>query len=51
VVFAATAADVTDVVVGGRPVVRDRVHLAVDDVSSALAAAIASVDFAQGEFG
>ncbi|MBA3251968.1 MAG: formimidoylglutamate deiminase, partial [Geodermatophilaceae bacterium] len=31
-VFAATAADVTDVVVGGRPVVREGVHLRVPDV-------------------
>jgi cytosine/adenosine deaminase-related metal-dependent hydrolase len=41
-VFAATAADVTDVVVGGRPVVRDGRHLAVGDVGAALAAAIAA---------
>jgi hypothetical protein len=35
-VFAATAADVTDVVVDGRPVVRDRGHLVVTDVSRRL---------------
>jgi formiminoglutamate deiminase len=42
-VFAATAADVTDVVVDGRPVVRDRRHLLVDDVPRALADAVAAV--------
>lgn len=41
VVFAATAADVTDVVVGGRPVVRHGQHLSVPDVGAALRAAIA----------
>lgn len=35
-VFAATAADVTDVVVDGRPVVRERGHLVVTDVSRRL---------------
>ncbi|MFL6140035.1 MAG: formimidoylglutamate deiminase [Frankiaceae bacterium] len=43
VVFAATAADVTDVVVGGRPVVRDGRHLAVGDVGAALASAIGAL--------
>jgi formiminoglutamate deiminase len=42
-VFAATAADVRHVVVGGRPVVRDGTHLLVDDVPGALAAAIAAL--------
>jgi formiminoglutamate deiminase len=42
-VFAATAADVTDVVVDGRPVVRDGVHLLVGDVPRALADAIGRV--------
>jgi formiminoglutamate deiminase len=42
-VFAATAADVRQVVVGGRQVVRDGVHLRVGDVGAALAAAIAVV--------
>lgn len=40
-VFAASAADVTDLVVGGRPVVRGGVHLGVGDVAGALHAAIA----------
>jgi formiminoglutamate deiminase len=40
-VFAATAADVTSVVVGGRQVVRDGRHLLVGDVAAALARAIA----------
>jgi formiminoglutamate deiminase len=39
-VFAATAADVTSVVVGGRQVVRDGHHLWVDDVGAALAHAL-----------
>jgi formiminoglutamate deiminase len=43
VVFAATAADVTDVVVAGQPVVRDGVHLAVGDVGIALRDAITAV--------
>jgi formiminoglutamate deiminase len=43
-VFAATAADVTDVVVDGRHVVRDRHHVDVPDVGAALAAAIAAVE-------
>jgi formiminoglutamate deiminase len=42
-VFAAGAADVTDVVVDGRPVVRDRRHLLVDDVPRALHHAIRAV--------
>ena len=44
VVGAATASDVTDVVVGGRPVVRDGAHLLVPDVPGELAAAIASTE-------
>ncbi|MGP4100052.1 formimidoylglutamate deiminase [Nonomuraea sp. KM90] len=40
-VFAATAADVRHVVVGGRPVVRDGVHLLVRDVPGALSRTIA----------
>jgi formiminoglutamate deiminase len=43
VVFAATAADVRNVVVGGRDVVRDGRHLLVEDVPAALSAAIAAV--------
>jgi cytosine/adenosine deaminase-related metal-dependent hydrolase len=43
VVFAATAADVRQVVVSGRDVVRDGRHLLVDDVPAALAASIAAV--------
>ncbi|WP_424531149.1 formimidoylglutamate deiminase [Sphaerisporangium viridialbum] len=43
VVFAATAADVREVVVGGRRVVADGRHLLVDDVPAALAAAIAEL--------
>jgi formiminoglutamate deiminase len=42
-VFAATAADVTSVVVSGRQVVRDGRHLLVDDVPGALAGAIAAL--------
>ncbi|HEY1626090.1 MAG TPA: formimidoylglutamate deiminase [Streptosporangiaceae bacterium] len=42
-VFAATAADVHDVVAGGRDVVRDGTHVLVPDVPGALAAAIAAV--------
>ncbi|WP_344082040.1 formimidoylglutamate deiminase [Luedemannella helvata] len=41
--YAATAADVTHVVVDGRVVVRDGRHQLVDDVPRALAAAIATV--------
>jgi len=43
VVFAATAADVTDVVVDGRVVVADRRHLGVDDVGAALAETISAL--------
>jgi formiminoglutamate deiminase len=43
-VFAATAADVTSVVVSGRQVVRDGRHLLVDDVPGALAGAITALD-------
>jgi formiminoglutamate deiminase len=43
-VFAATAADVTSVVVGGRQVVADGRHLLVGDVGRALAAALAALD-------
>jgi formiminoglutamate deiminase len=42
-VFAATAADVTSVVVSGRQVVRDRHHLLVPDVGAALDRAIAAL--------
>jgi cytosine/adenosine deaminase-related metal-dependent hydrolase len=42
-VFAATASDVREVVVGGRFVVRDGVHQTVPDVGAALAAAIAAL--------
>ena len=43
VVFAGTAADVTQVVVGGRQVVRDGHHLLLDDVPGALRDGIAGV--------
>jgi cytosine/adenosine deaminase-related metal-dependent hydrolase len=43
VVFAATAADVSHVVAGGRPIVSYGRHLLVDDVPGALAGAIAAV--------
>lgn len=43
VVFAATGADVTDVVVDDRHVVRDRQHLLIDDVARELATSIAAV--------
>lgn len=43
-VFAATAADVTDVVVGGRQIVENRKHLRVPDVGGALARAIDKLD-------
>ena len=43
-VFAATAADVTSVVVGGREVVRDGHHLLVGDVAAALDRAITALD-------
>ena len=40
VIFAGTAADVTDVVTGGRDVVRDGQHLLVPDVPAALTHAL-----------
>jgi cytosine/adenosine deaminase-related metal-dependent hydrolase len=43
VVFAATSADVRDVVVGGRDVVLDGTHVLVEDVPAALRAAIRNV--------
>jgi formiminoglutamate deiminase len=43
VIFGATAADVRDVVAGGRQIVRDRRHLLVEDVPAALSAAIRAV--------
>ena len=43
-VFAATAADVTSVVAGGRQVVADGRHLLVGDVGAALARAIGALD-------
>jgi formiminoglutamate deiminase len=43
VVFAATAADVTDVVVDGRVVVADRRHRGVEDVGGALAESISGL--------
>ncbi|WP_199550800.1 formimidoylglutamate deiminase [Streptomyces sp. N35] len=42
-VFAASSADVRHTVVGGRPVVRDGVHLSVPDVASELASAVAEL--------
>ncbi|MFJ6580522.1 formimidoylglutamate deiminase [Streptomyces sp. NPDC091368] len=42
-VFAATAADVRHVVVGGRTVVRDGAHVSVPDTGEALATAIAAL--------
>jgi cytosine/adenosine deaminase-related metal-dependent hydrolase len=42
-VFAATAADVTHVVVGGRTIVRDRSHVTIPDVGRDLHRAITSV--------
>jgi formiminoglutamate deiminase len=44
VVFSATAADVTDVVVGGRPVVRDGKHLLVEDPAGELDRSIRAID-------
>ncbi len=41
-VFAATAADVTDVIVGGRIIVRDAVHTSVPDVGRELESTIAA---------
>jgi formiminoglutamate deiminase len=43
VVFAATSADVRQVTVGGRDIVRDGRHVLVDDVARALAAAITAL--------
>jgi cytosine/adenosine deaminase-related metal-dependent hydrolase len=43
-VFAATAADVTSVVAGGRQVVRDGHHLLVDDVPAALDRAVTALE-------
>ncbi|MBK1785964.1 formimidoylglutamate deiminase [Prauserella cavernicola] len=43
VVFAASAADVTDVVVGGRTVVADRRHVTIEDPAGELASAIREV--------
>jgi formiminoglutamate deiminase len=43
VIFGASAADVTDVVIGGRDVVRDGAHLLVADVPGQLATAISAV--------
>jgi formiminoglutamate deiminase len=43
VVFAATAADVRQVVVSGRDIVRNGKHLLVDDVPEALAASVGAV--------
>ncbi|WP_418957424.1 formimidoylglutamate deiminase [Streptomyces tritici] len=42
-VFAATASDVTDVVVGGRRVVRDRAHTRIPEAAAALSEAIAAL--------
>ncbi|MEU8959779.1 formimidoylglutamate deiminase [Streptomyces sp. NPDC048518] len=42
-IFAATAADVRDTVVGGRHVVRDGAHVLVPDVAAALGEAIAAL--------
>jgi formiminoglutamate deiminase len=44
VIFSATAADVTDVVVAGEPIVREGRHLLVDDVPGRLASAIADLE-------
>ena len=41
--FAASAADITDVVISGRDVVRDRTHLLVPDVPGELARSIRGV--------
>lgn len=51
VAFAATAADVTDLIVGGRWVVRDRRHLGLGDVPKLLARAVARARAASGERG
>jgi formiminoglutamate deiminase len=44
VVFAGAAADVTDLVVGGRQVVADGRHLLIPDVPAALASSIAAIE-------
>jgi formiminoglutamate deiminase len=50
VVFAGSAADVTDVIIDGRVVVADRTHGGIDDVATRLDAAIAELmDAAVGE--
>ena len=51
VVFAATAADVTSVITGGRQVVQDGRHLLVGDVPTALVRAIAAADHRRGDRG
>jgi formiminoglutamate deiminase len=43
-IFAATACDITDVVISGRQIVKDRHHLLVDDVPAALTQAIHVLD-------
>ena len=43
VIFAASASDVTDVVVDGGVVVKDRQHVRIGDVGAALALAIDTV--------
>jgi hypothetical protein len=43
VIFGASAADVTNVVIGGRDVVRDGVHLLVSDVPGELSRSIRAV--------
>ncbi|MGA8296822.1 MAG: formimidoylglutamate deiminase [Acidimicrobiales bacterium] len=43
VVFCANASDVTDVVVGGRTVVKERRHVAFDDLARSLSAAIGAL--------
>ena len=50
-VFAATAADVTSVITGGRQVVQDGRHLLVGDVPAALVRAIAAADHRRGDRG
>jgi len=44
VIFAATASDVTDVVVSGRRVVQDGAHLLLGDVGARLSAAVSALD-------
>ena len=43
VIFAATAADVRQVVVSGRDVVRDGRHLLIEDVAAALSASVRAI--------